>query len=444
MYRAAARMVAALRRAALRRAVPDPGAILRYVLLAGVLMPAATAPLARAATEEVAVVRTPQGEIAWRFLPKDAPDHVRYVKELIAAGFYNGTTFHRVIPHFVVQGGDPNSKNEDRADDGEGQADRRLKAEFSDRLHYRPGTVGMARDVDPDSGSCQFFIAIADIPRLDGRYTIFAEVVDGLEVARRIASLPRDLNDNPLAKVPVTIRLEKRAVRDAIASLEPSPTGSGEVVTGPDKPRPYDPGNRLWTAPALARAPIAPDPAVASARLDVAIGANGKVLDVRFAHADTRQAERLWAMAMAWTFTPATYDGAPRATRIAIDADGMHLGPPIGGGAPIDLAAPEAAPPAAPGAAGDGIAAPRPAIRVTLAPGSPAPPRPARFRLTVDAAGAVTDAALQESCGDTALDARAAAAAKMLLFTPATRPAATGSEREPVAVYLDVEARFSE
>ena len=77
----------------------------------------------------------------------------------------------------------------------------------------------------------------------------------------------------------------------------------------------------------LARA-LAPDPAVASARLDVAIGANGKVLDVRFARADTPQAERLWAMAMAWTFTPAAYDGRPRATRIAIDADGSDLGPP--------------------------------------------------------------------------------------------------------------------
>jgi peptidyl-prolyl cis-trans isomerase B (cyclophilin B) len=436
MRRAVAHMVAAFRRTAILAAA-----------LAGALLLFAAAPAARAATEEVAVVRTPLGEITWRFLPKDAPGHVRYVKELIAAGFYDGTTFHRVIPHFVVQGGDPNSKNDDRADDGEGQADRRLKAEFSDRLHYRPGTVGMARDVDPDSGSCQFFIAIADIPRLDGRYTIFAEVVDGLEIARRIASLPRDLNDNPLVKVPVSIRLEKRAVRDGIASLDVSPTGSGEILTGPDKPRPYDPKNRLWTAPALARAPIAPDPAVAAARLDVAIGANGKVLDVRFARADTPQAERLWAMAMAWTFTPAVYDGTPRSTRIAIDADGSDIGPPTGGGAPIDVAAAGAAPVSVTGAApaaGEGVTPPHPAIRVTLAPGTKPPPRPARFRLTVDAAGAVTDAALQESCGDAALDARAAEAAKMLLFTPATRPAATGNDREPVAVYLDVEARFVE
>ena len=110
------------------------------------------------AHEEVAVVLTPHGEIVWRFFPEEAPGHVAYVKELIRRGFYDGTTFHRVIPHFVIQGGDSNSKNDDRSDDGYGEADRTLKAEFSPALHYRPGTVGMARDSDPDSGSCQYFM----------------------------------------------------------------------------------------------------------------------------------------------------------------------------------------------------------------------------------------------------------------------------------------------
>jgi peptidyl-prolyl cis-trans isomerase B (cyclophilin B) len=420
------------------------------------LVLAAATPDARAGMEEVAVVRTPQGEITWRFLPKYAPEHVKYVKHLIETGFYDGTSMHRVIPHFVVQGGDPNSKNDDRADDGEGEGDRRLKAEFSDRLHYRPGTVGMARDTDPDSGSCQFFIAIENLPRLDGRYTIFAEVVDGLEVARQIAALPRDLNDNPLAKVPVSIRLEKREVREGIASLEPSPNGSGEVLTGPDKPRPYDAKNRLWTAPALTRPPATSDPATASARLDVAIGANGKVLDVRFARADTPQAALLQARAMAWLFTPAQYDGAPRATRIAIDSDGSHLGPPTGGGAPVDLdeafgtgagagvaAAAGGGDSAAAGVA-SGLTPPRPAIRVTLPAGTKAPARAARFRLTVDGTGTVTDAALQESCGDAALDARAAEAAKALVFTPATRRNPAGKDPDPVPVYLNAEARFVE
>src|SRR6185295_1489188 len=117
-----------------------------------------------------------------------------------------------------------------RSDDGEGEGDRRLKAEFSSTLHYRQGTVGMARDADPDSGSCQFFIALENIPRLDGRYTIFGEVIAGLDVARRIADLPRDLNDNPLEPVKVTARLEKRKLPGTVVSRQPGGT-SGEVLT---------------------------------------------------------------------------------------------------------------------------------------------------------------------------------------------------------------------
>src|SRR5437867_9523748 len=138
-----------------------------------------SAPVPAAVKEEVAVLHTPKGEIAFRFFEADALGHAAYVKELIRRGFYDGTTFHRVIPHFVIQGGDPNSKDADRSNDGDGEADRRLKAEFSTKLHYRPGTVGMARDADPDSGSCQFFIALENIPRLDGKYTVFGEVITG-------------------------------------------------------------------------------------------------------------------------------------------------------------------------------------------------------------------------------------------------------------------------
>ena len=97
-----------------------------------------------AAKKEVAVIKTSLGTIVFEFLPDVAPKMVENFKDLSKTGFYDGTTFHRVIPHFVVQGGDPNSSNDDRSDDGEGVADRRLKAEFSSRLHYRPGTVGLA------------------------------------------------------------------------------------------------------------------------------------------------------------------------------------------------------------------------------------------------------------------------------------------------------------
>ncbi|HZN04427.1 MAG TPA: TonB family protein [Candidatus Polarisedimenticolia bacterium] len=396
---------------------------------------------ARAGNEEVAVLRLPQGEIVWRFLPHDAPAHVAYVKSLIARGFYDGTTLHRVIPHFVVQGGDPNSKNDDRSDDGDGEADRRLKAEFSERLHYRPGTVGMARDADPDSGSCQFFIALENLPRLDGRYTIFAEVVEGLEVARRAAAVPRDLNDNPLKRVPVTLRLEKRSVRDAVASRESGSWTSGEVLTGPDKPRPWDSANRLWKTPVVAKAGLRAEGEAAATRLEVAVGADGRVIDVRFPDPAVADPERLQVLPGTWIFEPPLYDGKPQKTRFEIRADGTQPSASTGGGAPIDLAAALAAGAAiAPGTGS--IAPPLPAVRVALPAGAKPPARPTRLRLTVGADGMVSDAAVQESCGDAALDAAATEGARALAFAPATRRRPGKTDAEPLAVYLDIESRF--
>jgi peptidyl-prolyl cis-trans isomerase B (cyclophilin B) len=398
---------------------------------------------AAAGTEEVAVLRAPQGEIVWRFLPKEAPEHVAYVKSLIARGFYDGTTFHRVIPHFVIQGGDPNSKNDDRSDDGDGEADRRLKAEFSTRLRYRPGTIGMARDADPDSGSCQFFIALENLPRLDGRYTIFAEVVEGMEVARRIASVPRDLNDNPLDRVPITVRLEKRPVREGVASREEGVFPSGEMLTGPDKPRPWDPKNRLFPAPSLKTAGVKGEGEAGATRLDVSVATNGHVLDVRFVDPATKDALRLQAIPGSWIFDPPTYDGKPQKIRFEIRADGTEPGAPTGGGAPVDLAEATTAGTAAQDkAASPALVPPRPAVRITLAPGAKPPAKPTRLRLTVAADGTVADAAVQDSCGDAGLDRTAAEAARALVFEPAMRRRPGKPEPEPQAVYLDVEARF--
>jgi len=396
------------------------------LLACGVAAPMA----ALAATEEVAVLSTPQGEIVWRFLDGDAPGHTAYVRDLIRRGFYDGTTFHRVIPHFVVQGGDPNSKDADRADDGEGEGDRRLKAEFSTTLHYRPGTVGMARDADPDSGSCQFFIALENIPRLDGRYTIFGEVVKGLDVARRIADLPRDLNDNPLDPVRITARLEKRKVPGDIVSSRAG-DASGEVLTGPGKPRPYDPGNVLWKAPAIEAAAAPGGGATGgAARLELAVAEDGAVLDVRFPAVSTPGAAGLRSTALGWRFRPATYEGKPRKVRFEIGSVGSGIAPPTGGGAPVE--------------SGDGMAQPRPAPRVVLPRGRKPPAKAPRLRLTIDETGQVSDAALQSSCGEADLDAAAVAAALALSFTPASRPAPGGGDPRPIAVYLDVEARFVE
>lgn len=391
--------------------------------VAGLLCMAPPSMPAFGAVEEVAVVKTAFGDIVWRFFPEQAPGHTAYVKELIAQKFYDGTTFHRVIPHFVAQGGDPNSRNADRADDGNGEAGRKLKAEFSQTLHYRPGTVGMARDSDPDSGSCQFFIALENIPRLDGKYTIFGEVVAGLDVARAIADVPRDLDDNPLAPVPATFTLERRPVPPRIYSLEPGE--SGEVITGPLKPRFYDAHNVLWAPPKLA---LIPAPASSSTRVDVAVGTDGKVLDARFAKVEVSGAGMLRQAVMAWQFEPALYEGKPAKVRIEINTDGTSVGPPTGGGAPQEV--------------GGNVTAPRPVVRVDLAVGQKVPENPCRLRLVVDPAGKVADASIQSTSGSAELDRAAVEKAKEMIFMPALRPASPGSDPEPVGVYLDIEAVF--
>ncbi|MBI3448644.1 MAG: TonB family protein [Acidobacteria bacterium] len=403
--------------------------IRRALLVAFLALVAPT--LAGAATEEVAVVKTSFGEIVWRFFEKDAPGHTAYVKELIRRGFYDGTTFHRVIPHFVVQGGDPNSKNDDRLDDGEGEGDRRLKAEFSQTLHYRPGTVGMARDADPDSGSCQFFIALENIPRLDGRYTIFGEVISGLEVARRIAEAPRDLRDNPLEAIQVTVRLETREAPARLVSLEAA--ASGETVTGPTKPKPYDPKNVLWKAPTVRsdQTDLTFDYVEeARPRLDVVVDIDGSVLDVRFVALDTPHAADIRRSVLKWKFTPAGYDGKRQKVRFEIESDGTEMGPPTGPGSPMEIAS--------------ATSAPVPSVRVDLRAGKKAPGKAAKLRLTIDESGAVTEAALQSGSGDDALDAAAVETARKMLFAPATRKWGPARDADPAAVYLDVAARFVE
>jgi peptidyl-prolyl cis-trans isomerase B (cyclophilin B) len=151
-----------------------------------------------------AIIHTKLGDITLKFYPEVAPNHVNSFIELARKGFYNGTTFHRVIPKFVIQGGDPNSKNPDRSKHGMGGPGYNLKAEFSDKLHKR-GMLSMARAAHPDSAGSQFFICVADIPSLNGKYTIFGEVVEGMEIVDKIVSQPRDGNDNPNDRIEMTV-----------------------------------------------------------------------------------------------------------------------------------------------------------------------------------------------------------------------------------------------
>ncbi|MBW2073103.1 MAG: peptidylprolyl isomerase [Deltaproteobacteria bacterium] len=147
-----------------------------------------------------AVIKTKFGDITLGFFPDVAPNHVSSFLDLARSGFFDGTTFHRVVPGFVIQGGDPNSKNPDRSTHGTGGPGYYLKAEFSDRPHLR-GTLSMARAADPDSAGSQFFICVQAAPFLDGNYTVFGEVLEGMDVVDKIVSQPRDERDNPIERI---------------------------------------------------------------------------------------------------------------------------------------------------------------------------------------------------------------------------------------------------
>ena len=153
-----------------------------------------------------AIIHTDFGDITLKFFPKLAPNHVNSFIELTKTGFYNGTIFHRVIPGFVIQGGDPNSKSHDKTRHGMGGPDYRLKAEFNSKPHTR-GTLSMARSSHPDSAGSQFFICVSDVHSLDEKYTVFGEVTQGMDVVDKIVSLPRDGRDNPLERVEIKIEI---------------------------------------------------------------------------------------------------------------------------------------------------------------------------------------------------------------------------------------------
>ena len=157
-------------------------------------------------TDTRAVIETKFGKIELKFFPEVAPNHVNNFIELAKKGFYDGTTFHRVIPGFMIQGGDPNSKDPDRKKHGMGGPGHTVKAEFNQTPHKR-GILSMARSADPDSAGSQFFICVADAPFLDRQYTAFGQVTSGMEAADKIVSQPRDKQDNPLERVEIKVQV---------------------------------------------------------------------------------------------------------------------------------------------------------------------------------------------------------------------------------------------
>jgi peptidyl-prolyl cis-trans isomerase B (cyclophilin B) len=153
-----------------------------------------------------AVIETQFGKIELRFFPEIAPNHVHNFLELAQKGFYDGTTFHRVIPGFMIQGGDPNSKDPDRTKHGTGSPGYSLKAEFTMKPHKR-GILSMARSAHPDSAGSQFFICVADSFFLNRKYTVFGEVTDGINIVDEIVKQPRDKRDNPLNRIEMKVKI---------------------------------------------------------------------------------------------------------------------------------------------------------------------------------------------------------------------------------------------
>ena len=165
--------------------------------------------------EKVAVIETNYGRIVFKFLPSRAPKTVANFEKLAGKHFYDGTKFHRVIPGFMIQGGDPNSKGSDRSTYGMGGPGYNVGAEFN-KTHHGPGVVSMARSQDPNSAGSQFFIMVADNGGLDGQYTAFGFVQSGMDIVDKIVNLPRDANDDPNPGNEATmksVRIEKWPVK---------------------------------------------------------------------------------------------------------------------------------------------------------------------------------------------------------------------------------------
>ncbi len=152
--------------------------------------------------KEIAVIETVHGTIKLEFFEDIAPGHAKNFKDLAGKGFYDGTAFHRVIPGFMIQGGDPNSKSENRSSHGTGGPGYTIDAEFNDTKHVR-GVLSMARSQEPNSAGSQFFICVKDSFFLDGQYTAFGRVIEGMDVVDKIVNEPRDSNDNPNEKMEI-------------------------------------------------------------------------------------------------------------------------------------------------------------------------------------------------------------------------------------------------
>jgi peptidyl-prolyl cis-trans isomerase B (cyclophilin B) len=176
------------------------------------------------ARRQVVVLETNFGQIIIELDDVAAPRTCGNFRKLVSDGFYDHTLFHRVIPHFMIQGGDPNSKSDERVTYGQGDPGYTLPAEI--QLKHTAGAVAMARLPDRlnpqrESNGSQFFICVAACPSLDGQYTVFGHVIQGLDVANKIANQSRDPHDDPVDRIEMKAHLETK--RQALGDTTPSP-----------------------------------------------------------------------------------------------------------------------------------------------------------------------------------------------------------------------------
>lgn len=154
-----------------------------------------------------AIIKTKFGDMEIKFFPDLAPRHVENFIKLAKSGFYNGTTFHRLVPNFVIQGGDPNTKDSRKRElYGTGGPGWKLQPEFNETPHKR-GIVSMARGPEPDSAGSQFFIVVEDALSLDRKYTVFGQVTRGMGVADKIVNLPADEKQMAKERVEMTVTI---------------------------------------------------------------------------------------------------------------------------------------------------------------------------------------------------------------------------------------------
>jgi len=169
--------------------------------------------------KEVAVIKTSEGEMVAEFWPEVAPNTVENFKKLARSGFYDGTAFHRIVKGFMIQGGDPLTKDPAKESRyGTGDPGYKIKAEFNDRSHER-GVLSMARSSDPDSAGSQFFICLANVSRLDHQYTTFGKIIKGDDVLGKIGDTEVNMSDSGERSKPtkrVTVETIKIVAADSV------------------------------------------------------------------------------------------------------------------------------------------------------------------------------------------------------------------------------------